>query len=235
MHAPTDEHLLEKLLQDNEQLARHNKDHFDEDRTLVVNFMSAPGAGKTSFIEAAVKHLKDDLNLAVIEGDMVGELDCDRLREANIPAFQISTGRACHLDAAMVSRLIHEDKFPDTDVLFIENVGNLVCPAEFPLGEHLRVVCLSVTEGDDKPFKYPVIFHNCDAVIFTKCDLLAYVNFDMDRARSFVHNLNPSAQIFVVSAKTDLGVADWVFWLKHKKEEHDKQLREQSHVHSHTR
>jgi hydrogenase nickel incorporation protein HypB len=216
MHESVDEHLLERLLQSNEELAEHNREHFEESGTFVLNFMSAPGAGKTMLIAATAHALADRFRICVIEGDMVGELDCERLRQLNIPAFQISTGRSCHLDARMVAQLLHERQLPDCQLVFIENVGNLVCPAEFPLGEHLRIVLLSVTEGDDKPFKYPVIFRRCDAVIFTKCDLLPHVDFSIERASRFVEGVNPDAAVFQVSAVSGQGLSAWVDWLSKK-------------------
>ncbi|MBX9878811.1 MAG: hydrogenase nickel incorporation protein HypB [Candidatus Obscuribacterales bacterium] len=216
MHGPTELHILERLLEDNEQLASHNQEHFDELGLLAVNLMSAPGAGKTSLIKSTAKLMPIDCPIAVIEGDMVGELDVERLREDNIPAYQISTGRACHLDAQMVAQLLHTTKLPDCKILFLENVGNLVCPAEFPLGEHLRIVLLSITEGDDKPIKYPVIFHNCDAVIFTKSDLLPFCKFSLEKAKEAISNLNPAVEFFVVSTISGDGLLQWRDWIVEK-------------------
>lgn len=216
MHGPTELHILERLLEDNEQLARHNQEHFDELSLLAVNFMSAPGAGKTSLIESIAGTLSDKLPTTVIEGDMVGELDVERLRKKNIPAYQISTGRACHLDAQMVAQFLHQNQLPNCKLLFLENVGNLVCPAEFPLGEHLRVILLSVTEGDDKPIKYPVIFRNCDAVIFTKSDLLQYCTFSIERAQAAISGLNDKAVFFVTSTVTGEGLPALCNWLSEK-------------------
>jgi hydrogenase nickel incorporation protein HypB len=230
MHGPTTEHILERLLEENEDLAQHNREHFTESGALALNLMSAPGAGKTTLLAETIKDLtKRSLNSVVIEGDMVGELDAARLRELGITAFQISTGRSCHLDAQMVAQLLHKEILPATEFVFIENVGNLVCPAEFPLGEHLRIVLLSVTEGDDKPFKYPVIFHNCDAVILTKCDLLPYVSFDSTRARQFVRDLNPRTRFFEVSARTGQGLQEWCDWLEHTLAERKACLVERRH------
>lgn len=216
MHGPTELHLLERLLEDNEQLAKHNQEHFDELGLLAVNLMSAPGAGKTSLIESTANILSNKLPVAVVEGDMVGELDVERLKKNNIPAFQISTGRACHLDAQMVAQLLHKTELPHCKLLFLENVGNLVCPAEFPLGEHLRIVLLSVTEGDDKPIKYPVIFHNCHAVIFTKSDLLPYCSFSLERAQEAISGLNDQVEFFVTSTVTGEGLAQVCNWLSEK-------------------
>lgn len=219
MHDTADEHLMQSILGKNEEIAEHNREHFAEYGALVINLMSAPGAGKTTLLEATIPLIKsDNRTCAVIEGDMVGELDANRLRAKGVEVEQISTGRSCHLDAAMVSRLLHHKDYSGIDYLFIENVGNLVCPAEFPLGEHKRVVLLSVTEGDDKPIKYPVIFRQCDAVIFTKCDLLPYVNFDIERATSYVQALNSQAKCFSLSSKSTDGVEKWQAWLKEQRQ-----------------
>lgn len=213
MHESSDEHLLERILNNNEDLAAHNREHFDAAGLLCINLMSAPGAGKTSLLERSLLDLSKHWQCSVIEGDMVGELDADRLRKLGVDVSQISTGKSCHLDAQMVARVLHSKALDKLDYLFIENVGNLVCPADFPLGEHKRVVLLSVTEGDDKPLKYPVIFHNCDVVLFTKCDLLPYVNFSVARATQYVQDLNPRAQCFAVSIVTGQGIDDWLNWL----------------------
>lgn len=214
MHETLSAHMLEGILKSNEDLARHNRKHFDELGVVAINFMSAPGAGKTTLLEASLTELSSKHSFTVLEGDMVGELDAQRLRRCNVDVFQICTGRSCHLDAQMVAKLMHGNKLHATDYLLIENVGNLVCPAEFPLGEHKRVVLLSVTEGDDKPLKYPVIFHNCDAVVFTKCDLLPFVDFDLERAQGYVNGLNPTAQCFAASTVSKKGLGDWFAWLQ---------------------
>ncbi len=213
MHDSSNEHTLARVLEDNDQLAEENRLHFLEMGAYVVNFMSAPGAGKTTLILKVAQSLSRKLSVSVIEGDMVGELDAKRLRDAGISAFQISTGRSCHLDAAMIARLLHTEPHPAGRLIIIENVGNLVCPAEFPLGENLRVVLLSVTEGDDKPIKYPVIFRNCDAVVLTKIDLLEHVDFSFENTRKAISALNPAAQIFQVSAKSGEGLDDLLNWL----------------------
>lgn len=227
MHESLDEHLVEGILAKNDDAAEHNKKHFEEDGVFVINVMSAPGAGKTTLLEHTIPALTG-AQCAVVEGDMVGRLDADRLAGLGIPAFQISTGRSCHLDARMVDRMLHHQPLPaGLDYLFIENVGNLVCPAEFPLGEHKRVVLLSVTEGADKPLKYPVIFHNCDAVIFSKCDLLPYVDFDLAAAQQYVHNINPAARVFALSVKRRDGFADWLAWLDNERRVY---VQMQSHI-----
>lgn len=229
MHDSTDEHLLERILEDNDQLAHANQHSFERTGSFVINFMSAPGAGKTTLITEIAKELKRSQKICVIEGDMVGDLDAQRLIQAGVQAVQITTGRSCHLDARMISRLLNSERSPSGDLIIIENVGNLVCPAEFPLGEHLRVVLLSTTEGDDKPLKYPVIFRNCDAVVLTKMDLQDYVDFDFERLRKAISSLNPTAQIFQVSSKTGQGIKEFCKWLEHKRSAKLEHLHEHSH------
>lgn len=227
MHEVIDQHFVEGIMRNNDEIAEHNHEHFDELGFFTINLMSAPGAGKTTLLASTIPALKNDFNSFVIEGDMVGELDADRLRAQNIISYQISTGRSCHIDASMIDRLLHSASLvSEFDFLFIENVGNLVCPAEFPLGEHKRVVLLSVTEGADKPLKYPVIFRNCDAVVFTKCDLLPYVDFDLEKAIESVRVINPEAKTFALSVKQGDGLQQWLDWLKYQIKEYKEQ-----HVH----
>ena len=216
MHDSSDEHMLERILAGNDDLAEHNREHFDELNLTAVNIMSAPGAGKTSLLECTVATLAPKHNIFVLEGDMVGNLDAERLRRVGASVFQICTGRSCHLDAQMVARFLHTEPLAGVELLLIENVGNLVCPADFKLGEHKRVVLLSVTEGDDKPIKYPVIFRSCDAVVFTKCDLLPYVDFDIERAIDNIRVLNEDVETFVVSSKDKTGLTEWNSWLSQK-------------------
>ncbi len=216
MHDSSDEHMLERILAGNDDLAQHNREHFDELNLTAVNIMSAPGAGKTSLLECTVATLATKHNIFVLEGDMVGNLDAERLRRVGASVFQICTGRSCHLDAQMVARFLHTEPLAGVELLLIENVGNLVCPADFKLGEHKRVVLLSVTEGDDKPIKYPVIFRSCDAVVFTKCDLLPYVDFDIERAIDNIRVLNEGVETFVVSSKDKTGLTEWNSWLSQK-------------------
>jgi hydrogenase nickel incorporation protein HypB len=216
MHDSSDEHMLERILAGNDDLAEHNREHFDELNLTAVNIMSAPGAGKTSLLECTVAALAPKHNIFVLEGDMVGNLDAERLRRVGASVFQICTGRSCHLDAQMVARFLHTEPLAGVELLLIENVGNLVCPADFKLGEHKRVVLLSVTEGDVKPIKYPVIFRSCDAVVFTKCDLLPYVDFDIERAIDNIRVLNEGVETFVVSSKDKTGLTEWNSWLSQK-------------------
>ncbi len=174
----------QNLLAANDRVAAHVREHFDSHGVLAVNLMSSPGAGKTSLLEATIAALPAGLRVAVIEGDLETENDAERIRRHGVKAVQITTGVACHLDAAMVHDALDALPLDDVDILFIENVGNLVCPADFDVGQHLDVVLLSVAEGDDKPEKYPVIFRNADLVLITKVDLLPYIDdFDPERAR----------------------------------------------------
>ena len=184
--------VLENLLSENDRVAVHNRAHFDAHRVLVVNLMSSPGAGKTSLLEATIRALGDEFSLGVIEGDLETENDAERIRSLGVPAVQISTGNACHLDAHMVHDALHEMALDPLDILFIENVGNLVCPASFDLGQHVNVTLLSTTEGDDKPAKYPVMFRAADLALITKSDLLEVLgDFDPDAAEA---NLGSSAR-----------------------------------------
>ena len=233
MHESMDDHTRERIMAGNDEHAEHNREHFDEAGTFVVNIMSAPGAGKTSLLEASIGLLGDRIKLRVVEGDMVGELDAERLRKHGTVVDQICTGRNCHLDALMISRLLHADHFSKSDLLFIENVGNLVCPAEFNLGEHKKVVLLSVTEGDDKPVKYPVIFRGCDAVVITKCDLLPYVNFNTETAIGHIKALNPDAKIFCLSATKPEDtncISSWIEWLQTELEQYQQNFRGNQNV-----
>lgn len=235
MHESGSEHTIESILASNDEIAAHNREHFDELGILAVNFMSAPGAGKTTLLSETIPFFLKDQKVCVIEGDMVGNLDAERLASTGVPVLQISTGKSCHLDAQMVARLLHQEALTGCELLFVENVGNLVCPAEFPLGEHKRVVLLSVTEGDDKPLKYPVIFHNADAVVFTKCDLIPHVNFDLKAAASYVRNINPDCAIFSLSVKTQEGMKQWLSWLDEQLKTHQSQVPGKgNYVHSHS-
>jgi hydrogenase nickel incorporation protein HypB len=206
--------VMANLLGENDRVAAHVRDHFDRHGILAVNLMSSPGAGKTSLLEATIDALPPDIRIAVIEGDLETENDADRIRRHGVKAVQITTGVTCHLDAAMVHDALHELNMHDVDILFIENVGNLVCPADFDIGQHRDVVLLSVTEGDDKPDKYPVIFRGADMVLLTKTDLLPYIEeFDVGRARRSVERVRGPGAVAEVSAKTGQGLDSWIDWL----------------------
>jgi hydrogenase nickel incorporation protein HypB len=176
--------------------------------------MSAPGAGKTSVLEQTVKSLKTEYELGVIEGDLVTTIDADRIAATGVPAYQITTGLVCHLDARMVHNAFHGFDVKGFDVLFIENVGNLVCPAEFNLGEDLKIMVYSTTEGAEKPKKYPLMFHEADAVILNKTDLIPYAGVSLEELAVNVREVNPLAPIFAVSCRTGEGIAAWIKWLR---------------------
>ena len=183
---PAHEHLevLTHLLAENDHAAAHNRAHLDMHGVLAINLMSSPGAGKTTLLEATIRRLRAQYRIFVVEGDLATENDARRIRAQGVPAIQITTGNACHLDASMMHRALHDIPLAEVDLLFIENVGNLVCPASFDLGQHRNVVLLSVPEGDDKPEKYPVMFRAAELVLITKADLLEHIpEFDMQRAR----------------------------------------------------
>lgn len=207
--------VLQNLLQKNDDQAAHNRAHFDTRGILAVNLMSSPGSGKTALLEATIKALKSEFAIAVIEGDLETENDAERIRAQGVPAHQIVTGTACHLDAHLVHDALHHMNLDGLDILFIENVGNLVCPASFDLGQHVNVTLLSVAEGDDKPAKYPVMFRAADAVLITKTDLLPFLDdFDPARSEAHVRNLANSAPVFELSARKALGMDAWMNWLR---------------------
>lgn len=177
--------------------------------TLVVNIISSPGSGKTTLLEETVKRLGGRLSLAVVEGDVATERDADRLRALGVPAHQILTGGACHLDARQVEAALEAATLLPADILFVENVGNLICPTTYDLGEDFKVVALSVTEGDDKPFKYPAIFARAEVAVITKGDLLPHVRFDLEEVRRQVASLNPAGRLLVTSSATGEGIDGW--------------------------
>ena len=206
--------VLHGLLHANDHTAAHNREHFNKHAVLAVNLMSSPGAGKTSLLEATIDALKDELSVAVIEGDLETENDANRIRAHGVPAIQITTGSACHLDAHMVHDALHELDLQKLDIVFIENVGNLVCPASFDLGQHSNVILLSVPEGDDKPAKYPVMFRAADLVLLSKSDLLPVLDdFKPDNARHHLRELASSAPVFELSVKNAAGMDAWIHWL----------------------
>jgi hydrogenase nickel incorporation protein HypB len=217
MHQTFDAAIELNLLHANQDGANHNRDRFDHWGITCLNLMSSPGAGKTVLLEKTLAALQDKLSMAVIEGDMTTELDADRLRQYNVPVIPINTGRSCHLDSKMVAGGIHTLEHqcnPETiDLVLVENVGNLVCPAEFEVGEHAKVALLSVTEGEDKPLKYPVMFQEADCLLITKIDLAPYLDIDIERIINNVRQMNSKVAIFAVSAKTEVGLDQWFNWL----------------------
>ena len=207
--------VLAKLLHENDHQAEHNREHFERHGVLAVNLMSAPGSGKTSLLEATIEALGDELSIAVIEGDLETENDAERIRARGVPAVQITTGQACHLDAHMVHDALHEMDLDGVDVLFIENVGNLVCPASFDLGHHVNVTLLSVTEGDDKPAKYPVMFRAADLVLLSKSDFLELMDdFDPAKAARHVRELANPADVLTLSVRRPESLQGWFEWLR---------------------
>jgi hydrogenase nickel incorporation protein HypB len=181
---------------------------------VAVNFMSAPGAGKTSVLEKTLPALKDDCEIAVIEGDLYTTLDSDRMHSAGIPAYQITTGTCCHLDARMVTRALDEFPLGDTRLLVIENVGNMVCPAEFDLGEDFRVMVYSAVEGAEKPQKYPLMFQTAGAILLNKIDLIPYAGVSLEELTANVRKVNPKAPVFPISCRTGEGIPPWISWFR---------------------
>jgi hydrogenase nickel incorporation protein HypB len=201
------------LFAHNDALARANRRRLDAAGTLAVNLMSSPGSGKTTLLCRTLDALQSSLPLAVIEGDQQTSFDADRIRATGVPAHQVNTGRVCHLDAQMISESFRVQALPQGGVLFIENVGNLVCPAGFDLGEHEKVVVVSVTEGEDKPLKYPDMFAKADLVLVNKTDLLPHLRFDVERLVDYVHRIRPDADVLRISATTGAGFDAWLDWL----------------------
>lgn len=207
--------VLRGLLSENDHQAAHNREHLDSHCVLALNLMSSPGAGKTSLLEATIDALGQELRIAVIEGDLETENDAERIRAKGVVAIQIATGSACHLDAHLVHEALHRLDLHEIDVLLIENVGNLVCPASFDLGQHRNVILLSVPEGDDKPAKYPVMFRSADLVLCSKADLLPLMpEFQLDRAERYLRDLASTAPFEAVSARAGGDLAPWLDWMR---------------------
>lgn len=208
--------VITKILSQNDSEAAHIRKHFDESGILCINLMSSPGAGKTTLLENTIK--KMDLNIAVLEGDLETNRDADRILKAGARAYQITTGQSCHLDAFMVHDGLHHLDLNDVKLVFIENVGNLVCPASYDVGAHLNVVLLSTPEGSDKVAKYPVMFRTADLVVITKSSLIEHFDFDIKDVTAELRKLNPKADIIVLDSKTGDGFDKWINYLKMKME-----------------
>jgi len=208
--------LEQDVLLKNNLLAERNRGYFEARNIFALNFLSSPGSGKTSLLEKIIPVLQQHVPVAVIEGDQQTTNDAERIQALGVPVIQINTGSGCHLDALMVNSAVKELELQDNSLLCIENVGNLVCPAMFDLGEALKVVIISVTEGDDKPLKYPNMFHEADLCILNKIDLLPYVDFDAKKCRENAMRVNHHLEWFEVSAKTGEGLAAWQEWIEHK-------------------
>jgi hydrogenase nickel incorporation protein HypB len=204
----------EKILGANEEKARDNKRLFDERDILTINIMSSPGAGKTSLILSTIKNLRKKLKIAVIEGDVASSVDAEKVNALGIPVVQINTGGACHLDAFMVAKALDDLPLKEINTLLIENVGNLICPNAFALGEDKRIMISSLPEGDDKPLKYPAMFADTDTVLLNKIDLQPYIEFNTDAFKKAVTGLNPDVTILPVSCKTGAGISAWLTWLE---------------------
>lgn len=202
------------ILTANEKIAEGNEKIFAEAGVFVLNLMSSPGAGKTTLLEQTIIRLKDRVKVGVIEGDIAGADDALRIDALGVPVVQINTGGACHLDANMINEVIGDLPIAELDLLVIENVGNLVCPAEFKLGENMKAAVLSITEGHDKPLKYPVMFQEASALLINKIDLKPYLDVDIDKIRRDAASLNPEIRIFEVSCKTGEGLDAWVSWIE---------------------
>ncbi len=206
--------VLQNILGANDQIAGRNREMLDKNKVFAVNIMASPGAGKTSVVLQTVRALRGKVKVGVIEGDISSTIDAQTVGKEGVPVVQINTGGECHLDANMVQNALGNLPLKDIDLLLIENVGNLVCPAEFKLGEHLKLLVASVPEGDDKPYKYPGMFTAVDAVILNKTDLLPYVKFNVEGFTKAVRAINADVKIFPLSCTTGEGVAAWIKWLK---------------------
>ena len=206
--------VLKNILETNDRIAAANARLFDDNGVTVLNFMSSPGAGKTSLVIKTLEAVKAaGIALAVIDGDIASTVDADRIAAFGVPAVQINTGGACHLDANMIKNALPKIDLAAIDLLIIENVGNLICPAEFRLGEHKKVMLLSVTEGDDKPLKYPLMFSEADALVVNKMDLLANTNFNMEGFQEIIGSMNPDVKMFLVSCTSGFGLDAWGEWM----------------------
>jgi len=206
--------VVENIMSANDRLAAKNKERLDAAGVVAINLMASPGAGKTSLITRTVEALRDDLAIGAVDGDVATTIDADRIAASGIPAVQINTGGACHLDAVMLQEALPQLPLDELDLLIVENVGNLVCPASFDLGVHRSVLIASVPEGDDKPYKYPVMYRGVDAVILNKIDVLDAFDFDIDYFRRGVEALNPGLTFLSLSCKTGEGFEAWLTWLR---------------------
>lgn len=206
--------VLQDIMNANDKIAAKNQDILNQNKVMSINVMSSPGAGKTSLILETIKQLKDKFKICVIEADIASTMDAERIVKEGVPAIQINTGGECHTDANMFSAALERLPLIDIELLFLENVGNLVCPAEFRIGTQKNIMLLSVPEGDDKPYKYPLMFSTVDAVVISKMDYLSLSDFNLDQFEKAVKGMNPKVKIFKVSVKTGEGVADWIKWLE---------------------
>jgi len=218
--------IEENVLAKNDSIATEIRGELAERKSLMINMLSSPGSGKTTLLEKSLPKIMNDYSLGVIEGDVQTRYDAERLRRLNIPASQLNTGGACHLDAQSVKTMLSKKPFDRSDIIIIENVGNLVCPSAFDLGEDAKIVSISVTEGDDKPEKYPAAFASASLMLITKIDLLPYVQFDVERCKEGAWQIHPGLPVITLSSTTGEGVDEWIKWLlhalAHKKGHHHK-------------
>ena len=208
--------VMKNILGENDRIAAENQTMFAAKGVYVVNLMGSPGAGKTSVLEKTMEKLKDELKMAVIEGDLFTSKDADRIERHGVPVIQINTAGGCHLDAPMVQKVAQQMDLDNLDLLIVENVGNLVCPAEFAVGEDDKAIVLSITEGDDKPLKYPLIFKESAIAMLNKVDILPYCNFNMESAKEDITTLHPGMKVLEISCTTGQGIDEWCDWLKKK-------------------
>ena len=211
--------VVRRVLDVNERMAEQNRRMFAENRTYVLNVMSSPGSGKTTLLEKTLNRIVPEIKSAVVVGDICTTNDADRLAKSGVPVVQINTdefGGDCHLAAHVIEKAVNDLDLKEIDLLIVENVGNLVCPAEFDIGENARAVVLSVTEGEDKPAKYPLMFRQCDITLLNKIDLLPYLDYDKQEAVQYIHQIHPDMPVFEVSAKTEEGFQEWIDWLTEK-------------------
>ncbi len=206
--------IKENILGANRVKAEINRKLLDDHRILMINIVSSPGSGKTSLIMRTIHRFRDQYKIAVIEGDIASSIDADKIKQQDIPAIQINTAGGCHLDAQMIKKALDTLDLDQIDLIFLENVGNLVCTAEFDVGAHKNAVILSVPEGDDKPHKYPVVFVEADVILVNKIDVLPYFDFKLDTFPEIINGLNPSAKVFALSAKTGEGMDGWFSWIE---------------------
>ncbi len=208
--------VIRKILEKNEERATELRERFDKNNTLVLNLISSPGAGKTTLLVRTLSALKDQFKMGVIEGDIQTTADAERIAQTGVQTVQINTEGACHLDSNMIYAATQKMDLGGLDILFVENVGNLVCPAEFKVGEDFKIALLSIPEGDDKPEKYPLLFSEAKVLLLNKIDLLPYLDFDVEKVKRVVKTLNKDIEIFMVSAKTGQGFDEWLTWLKNR-------------------
>jgi hydrogenase nickel incorporation protein HypB len=206
--------VLQNIMNANDQMALDNQKLLDNHKITAINIMSSPGAGKTTLLLETIKRLKSRVRIAVIEADIASSIDADKISQEGVPAIQINTGGQCHIDANMVKSALDQLALANLDLIFVENVGNLICPADFKIGTHLNVMLLSVPEGHDKPYKYPLIFTTSQAVIISKIDYLPMSDFDMKIFREVVSGMNPQARILALSARNGQGIAEWIQWVE---------------------